>query len=122
MFRLSDSYGGNTLLRYSSILFGLTLVYIVILRFRAASAQVRDLLVNMSQRVAQKESELALSYQRMEQLAREQERALERSRILRDMHDGVAPTSVRPFASSNPGGPPPEKCCTPFMNPWITSS
>lgn len=102
LFRLSDSYGGNTLLRYSSILFGLTLVYIVILRFRTASAQVRDLLVNMSQRVAQKESELALSYQRMEQLAREQERALERSRILRDMHDGVGShisTAIRQLES-----------------------
>ena len=102
LFRLSDSYGGNTLLRYSSILFGLTLVYIVVLRFRTASVQVHDLLVNMSQRVAQKESELALSYQRMEQLAREQERALERSRILRDMHDGVGShisTAIRQLES-----------------------
>ena len=102
MFRLSDSYGGNTLLRYSSILFGLTLVYIVILRFHTASVQVRDLLINMSQRVARKESELALSYQRMELLAREQERALERSRILRDMHDGVGShisTAIRQLES-----------------------
>lgn len=101
-FRLSETYGGNTLLRYSSMLFGLTLIYIVILRFRTASVQLSDLLANMSHRVAQKESELALAYHRTEQLARNQERALERSRILRDMHDGVGShisTAIRQLES-----------------------
>ncbi|MBC7445012.1 MAG: histidine kinase, partial [Polaromonas sp.] len=89
VFRLSQGYGGNTYLRYSSVLFGLTLGYIVIQRFRIASGQARDLNANLAARVAQKEQELEQSYQRVEQLAREQERTAERSRILRDMHDGV---------------------------------
>lgn len=76
-------------MRYSSVLFGLTLCYIVIMRFREASTQARDLMDNMSAKVQEKEQALAASYQQLEQLAREQERAAERTRILRDMHDGV---------------------------------
>ena len=89
VFRLSPAYGENTWLRYSSVLFGLALAYIVIMRFRTASHQVRALLANMADQVSQKEQALQLSYQRVEQLAREQERVSERTRILRDMHDGV---------------------------------
>jgi signal transduction histidine kinase len=46
-------------------------------------------MANLTARVHQKEEELSLSYERLEQMAREQERTAERSRILRDMHDGV---------------------------------
>ena len=102
MFRISSTYGGNTFLRYSSVLFGLTLGYIVITRFHAASGQARDLLANLAARVQQKEQELAQSYQRVEQLAREQERTAERTRILRDMHDGVGShisTAIRQLES-----------------------
>ena len=89
VFRLNTVYGENTWLRYSSVLFGLALAYIVILRFRTASRQVRDLMANMAAQVSQKEHALQESYQRVEQLAREQERVSERTRVLRDMHDGV---------------------------------
>ena len=89
VFRISPSYADNTLLRYSSVLFGLALAYIVITRFREVSAQARDLMNNLSARISQKERELGQSYQKVEQLAREQERVSERTRILRDMHDGV---------------------------------
>ncbi|HMN22354.1 MAG TPA: sensor histidine kinase [Ottowia sp.] len=88
-FRLGDSFGEQTWQRYSGVLFGLLLGYIVLTRFRAASAQARELSVHLAERVAQKEAELAESYARMGQLAREQARASERTRILRDMHDGV---------------------------------
>ena len=89
MFRVSEAFGGNTWMRYSSILFALTLGYVVILRFRDASGHARDLLVNLESRVAEKESELKATYDHVEKMAREQERGFERSRILRDMHDGV---------------------------------
>jgi signal transduction histidine kinase len=88
-FRLSDSYGGNTWMRYSSLVFGLALGYIVLSRLHKATTQARDLLTHMEERVAGKEAELQRLYPRMEQLARDHERAAERSRILRDMHDGV---------------------------------
>lgn len=89
VFRINPTYAQNTLLRYSSVLFGLTLGYIVIARFRAASAQVGNLLATLAARVSHKETELAESYRKLEILAREQERTAERTRILRDMHDGV---------------------------------
>ncbi len=89
VFRIQPTYADSSLMRYSSVVFGLGLVYIVIERFRRVSAQVRDLLNNLAARVSEKERELAESYRRVEQLAREQERTAERTRILRDMHDGV---------------------------------
>ena len=89
VFRLTAEYGQVTWLRYTSVAFGLTLGYLVIARFRSASAQARDLMQTLSDRVAQREQALETSYRRMEQLARQQERVAERSSILRDMHDGV---------------------------------
>lgn len=89
VIRLSDNFEETQWIRFSSVLFGLALGYIVITRFREASAQARDLMANMATKVVEKEQALAASYQQLEQLAREQERMAERSRILRDMHDGV---------------------------------
>jgi signal transduction histidine kinase len=87
--RISGDLAEITWIRYSSVLFGLVLGYIAISRFRAASAQARDLWATLESRVQQKESELQNSYEKLEALAREQARTSERSRILRDMHDGV---------------------------------
>jgi signal transduction histidine kinase len=87
--RISGDYSQSTWIRYSSVLFGLALGYIVITRFRAATAQAYDLLANLASRVSEKEQELSLSYARLDELGREQVRAAERTRILHDMHDGV---------------------------------
>jgi signal transduction histidine kinase len=62
---------------------------VVLARFRSASAQSRELMTTLASRVAQKEAELKASYGQLEVLARAQERTDERTRILRDMHDGV---------------------------------
>jgi signal transduction histidine kinase len=87
--RVSGDYAASTWIRYSSVLFGLALGYIVVTRFRGASVQARDLMATLSARISQKEQELSQSYARVGQLARDQERTAERTRILRDMHDGV---------------------------------
>jgi signal transduction histidine kinase len=89
LIRISDSFGVITWNRYVSVVFGLALLYIVLLRFREASGQARELLGTLAARVAQREQELASTYGRLEQAAREQARTHERERILRDMHDGV---------------------------------
>lgn len=88
-FRIDPSYPDNSWMRYSPTVFGLALGYFVVTRFRAASAQSRDLLANLAARVAERELALQESYVRVEALAREQARSLERASILRDMHDGV---------------------------------
>ena len=102
VFRLTDSFGGDTYARYSSVVFGLTLGYIVATRFHDASLRARDLTATLSARVAQKENELEQSFQRVDQLSRAQERAAERARILGDMHDGVGAhisTAIRQLES-----------------------
>lgn len=89
VIRASDSFDVASWIRYSSVLFGLALGYIVLTRFRQASMQARDLMDNMADKVLEKERALAASYLQLEQQAREHERSAERTRILRDMHDGV---------------------------------
>jgi len=89
VYRIDPSYTCFTWLRYSSLLFGLTLAFVVLSRFRRVSAHARDLSATLSARVAQKQAELSGAWKHAERLVREQERTAERSRILRDMHDGV---------------------------------
>jgi signal transduction histidine kinase len=89
VIRINGDYSDSTWIRYSSVLFGLALGYIVLHRFRQARAQAHNLMATLQQRVDAREQELASSYQRLEALAREQERTRERSAIMRDLHDGV---------------------------------
>ena len=102
VFQVLQAYGANTYLRYSSLLFGLTLAYVVLARFRLVSWQVHNFNASLTRRLVQKEIELARSYQRLAQGAQEQARSGERSRILRDMHDGVGShisTAIRQLQS-----------------------
>lgn len=89
VFRIDPAYPSNALMYYTSMLFGVSLGYVVLMRFRTASTQAQELMQAMTARIAAREHELNSSYQRLEALAREQERTAERTRILRDMHDGV---------------------------------
>ncbi len=89
VYRVLQAYPVTSWIYFSSALFGLSMGYVVITRFRDVSSQARELMNSLSARVAARERELNSSYQRLEALAREQERTAERTRILRDMHDGV---------------------------------
>jgi len=88
-FRIFPTFPDNSLLRFSSLLFGLSLAAIVIARFRTANHAAKGLLTTLSLRITEREADLRASYDQLERQAREQERTSERSRILRDMHDGV---------------------------------
>lgn len=89
VFEILQLYGQSSLLRYSAVLFGLTLGWVVMLRLRHVSLQARALARELKVRVSQKERELTRNYVMTEQLAREQARLSERSRILQDVHDGL---------------------------------
>jgi signal transduction histidine kinase len=105
--RLSGGYASDQWIRYTSVLFGLTLVWVVLTRFRQASAQAQELTQTLSARVAAKEMALKDSFVRLEVLVREQERSAERTRILRDMHDGVGAhisTAIRQLQSGQAKG------------------
>ena len=89
VFEILQLYGQSSLLRYSAVLFGLTLGWVVMLRLRGVSLQAQTLAKELKLRVSQKERELAQNYVMAEQLAREQARFSERNRILKDVHDGL---------------------------------
>lgn len=110
VFRFDPTYAANSWVRYSSVLFGLAMGYVVVLRFRATSQQLQDLLTNLAQRVSDREQALRESYARLESLARQQERTAERSRILRNMHDGVGAhisSAMRQLQAGGNGPPRP---------------
>jgi len=88
-FRFFPTFPDNSLLRFSSLFFGFSLAAIVLSRFRRANHAASGLLSTLSEGIRQKEADLRASYALLEAQAREQERTAERSRILRDMHDGV---------------------------------
>lgn len=88
-FRASDSFAPHSFLRYSSVLFGLSMLVIVLMRFRQARIDTGQLMTTMAHQIAEKERVLRENYVALERLARDNERSTERSRILRDMHDGV---------------------------------
>ena len=89
VIRVSDAYGEFSYLRYASVAFGLALLSILVVRFRTASTQARNLLDTLASQLALREAELAQTYRQIELAAGEQARAQERERILADMHDGV---------------------------------
>lgn len=102
LFRIAPTYGANSMIRYSALLFGFGLAYIVLVRFREATAQARELLQTLATRISDREAQLARSYAEMEHMAHERALAEERSRILRDMHDGVGAhlsTAIRQLES-----------------------
>ncbi|MGY4414004.1 signal transduction histidine kinase [Bradyrhizobium sp. LB7.1] len=63
--------------------------WILIDRFVRSLNDTEKLNAELEQRVAEKHAELARNYQRMQMMERQQAIVEERSRIMRDMHDGI---------------------------------
>jgi signal transduction histidine kinase len=63
--------------------------WMLIDRFVRSLNESEKLNVELEQRVAEKHAELARSYERMQTMERQQAVVEERSRIMRDMHDGI---------------------------------
>ena len=87
--RVTSGYAESTWIRYSSVLFALSLGYVVLSRFRDARIQAREAVQTLHARIAARERELQASYRQLEEMAREQARVIERAKILKDLHDGV---------------------------------
>ena len=86
---LGELYGNAALTRYASLVFCAALAATVVHRIRTMRLQVGALALSLQSQIALKEQQLADSYVQIELLARVQARNSERSRILRDIHDGV---------------------------------
>jgi len=68
--RVNPSMDGRTSLYYSSVLFGLVAALIVLRRFSSVSRQSQHLMSNLNSLVQQKELALAITYERLEHIAR----------------------------------------------------
>lgn len=84
-----ELYGNTAFTHYALFLLCGALGALVVQRFRSMRLQATALVHSLRSQIQAKEAQLAASYVQIEQAARGQARSSERSRILRDMHDGV---------------------------------
>jgi len=85
-----DLYGnGHSWIRYTSVLFGLTLLALIVQRFQMAQKKVENAADLLAQRLAERELELQQSFEQQKKLVQQQTRESERMLMIQDMHDGV---------------------------------
>lgn len=103
---MPGNFGSVPLSRYCWVLFGVTLAWIVVEQLRQATLAVRSHNDTLSQRLAEREAELRLSFQKRIDAERREAVSDERLRLTRDMHDGLGSqlTSALHLAR-NPGVP-----------------
>lgn len=75
--------------KYAAVTLALSVLVIVSLRFQQARDELLRLNSSISQKLAQREAELTQRHEQVTALERERAAAEERTRILRDMHDGA---------------------------------
>jgi signal transduction histidine kinase len=75
--------------KYAAVSMALAVLMIVSMRFKGARDALVALNSSIQQRIEARERELSVQHQRLTQLERERATIEERSRILRDMHDGA---------------------------------
>jgi signal transduction histidine kinase len=77
------------LMPYSALFFAITVGWLLVDRFVRTQTAYEGLNAELEARLRARENELALHYAQMAKLERERATAIERDRILRDMHDGL---------------------------------
>ena len=85
-------------------LIGLTTAAVLVSMLGRALTAAERLNVELEQRVEEKRSELASSYERVAELERARTLATERERLMRDMHDGTGGQLVSALAMVEAGG------------------
>ena len=75
--------------KYAAVTLALSVLVIVSLRFQHARDELLRLNSSIGQKLAQREAELTQQHEQVTALERERAAAEERTRILRDMHDGA---------------------------------
>jgi signal transduction histidine kinase len=82
-------YAESAWAKYLAPAVGITLMWIVSMRFRQARREVLQFNESLTRRVEEKERDLRASFEHLAEVQRERAVLAERERILRDMHDGV---------------------------------
>jgi signal transduction histidine kinase len=88
-FRISPNSKWVSSIYVSSAFFGLSSICIALARFRTLALNAHTHANEIITRLDLQKQDLSQTYERKEAIAREYERSAERTRILRDMHDGV---------------------------------
>jgi signal transduction histidine kinase len=101
---LAIRYDGLPISSYSGSLLALTILWVVIKRYRLARVRALLLQESLEVRIEQKERELRETFDHLSVVERARAATVERERILRDMHDGVGAnlaTAMRQLESGN---------------------
>jgi signal transduction histidine kinase len=106
-FKLSDE--GVYAVPYVPALQAILFLYILVDRHLAALAEAEGARAHLANRLAQRESELAVTYERLRESEQQQMLARERQRLMRDMHDGVGSSLIGALMAVERGGAPPEQ-------------
>lgn len=84
-----DAFGETSWVRYMSVLFCLTMGFIIADRYSRAARELRALNQTLAERVAERERQLAASFERTREALQQAAVLAERQRLMRDMHDGL---------------------------------
>ncbi|MDG4552589.1 MAG: ATP-binding protein [Candidatus Contendobacter sp.] len=84
-----DAFGETSWVRYMSVLFCLTMGFIIADRYTRAARELRALNQTLAERVAERERQLAASFERTREALQQAAVLAERQRLMRDMHDGL---------------------------------
>lgn len=89
VIKLGSSYGSVSLARYAWVVFSVTLAWIIAEQMRKDSRALAQMNQNLAQQLAAREAELRVVFER--ERSNEKTRGIleERTRLMRDMHDGL---------------------------------
>lgn len=84
-----DTFGDASWVRYVSILFCLTMGFIIANRYTRATRELCAINQTLADRIAERERQLALSFEQTREAWQQTAALSERQRLMRDMHDGL---------------------------------
>ncbi|MGA0602420.1 sensor histidine kinase [Caulobacter sp. KR2-114] len=106
-FKLSDE--GVYAVPYMPALQAMLFLYILVDRHLAALGEAEAARGQLASRLAEREAELAVTYDRLRESEQQQMLARERQRLMRDMHDGVGSSLIGALVAVERGGAAPEQ-------------
>ncbi|QOT79123.1 ATP-binding protein [Cupriavidus basilensis] len=102
---IGDDYWDSSVTRYVSLIFSLTMGWLLVDRYTRATHMLAALNKKLDSAVSRKEQELHALYLHSREMEREQATLQERGRIMRDIHDGLGSQLVGMLAMLRSGGP-----------------
>ncbi len=91
------------LMPYGAITLFAAFLYAVVRKYAAAIEEVESLNESLERRLAQRQAELQLSYDKLRTIERHQAEAAERQRLMREMHDGLGSSLMSSLAMVEQG-------------------